>query len=310
MVAESLAVLSGRKGLVGAHRARRSWSLRRPGGLLAALALVVAACAAQPAADLEGIAAVRSPAPTVLPRVVLPPPAARMDYQLGGAYRPPAGTRVVERDRSEAPAVGTYGICYLNGYQTQPEENRWWLARHPDLLLRDRSGRTVEDPGWPGELLFDTSTAARRAALAQVEYAWIDGCARAGHRAVEADNLDSWTRSRGLLRQDGNLALARLLNRRAHLRGLASAQKNTPELAAQGRRLGFDLAVAEECGVYDECTAYTRAYGALVLEVEYTDNGRTAFARSCASAAGRRSIVLRDRLLTTPGRSGYAYRAC
>ena len=244
------------------------------------------------------------------PRVVLPPAAARADYQLGGAYPPPAGTRIVERDRSARPAALAYGICYLNGYQTQPQENRWWKVMHPSLLLHDNAGRTVEDPGWPGELLLDTSTSAKRASIAKVEYSWVDGCARFGFSAIEADNLDSWTRSRGLLRPDGNVALARLLNAHAHLRGLASAQKNTPELASQGRRLGFDLAVAEECGVYDECSAYTRAYGPRVIEVEYTDNGRVAYDKSCVAAAGTRSILLRDRLLTAPGDDGYAYRSC
>lgn len=243
-------------------------------------------------------------------RVLLPPAAGRADYQLGGSYPPPSGTRIVERDRSARPAAHAYGVCYLNGYQTQPEQNRWWTAQHPGLLLRDKVGRTVEDPGWPDELLLDTSTSTKRATIAQIEAGWIDGCARAGFLAVEADNLDSWTRSRGLLHPDGNMALARLLNAHAHAKGLANAQKNTPELAAQGRRLGFDFAVAEECGVFHECAAYTRAYGGRVIEVEYTDNGRAAYITSCAAASGSRSILLRDRQLITPGGDGYAYQSC
>lgn len=253
---------------------------------------------------------VRLVEPAAGPRVVLPPAAAQADYQLGGAYDPPAGTRIVERDRVARPTPGSYGICYFNGYQTQPAENGWWRAAHPDLLLRDSAGRTVEDAGWPGELILDTSTTAKQAEIAAVEYGWVDGCARAGFLAIEADNLDSWTRSRGLLREDGNVALARLLNSRAHQRGLASAQKNTPELAAQGRRLGFDFAVAEECGVYDECAAYTAVYGPRVIEVEYTDNGQDAYHRSCAADAAKRSIMLRDRLLTALGSDGYVYQSC
>ena len=244
------------------------------------------------------------------PRVVLPPPAARADYQLGGAYDPPAGTKIVERDRAARPAPGACGVCYFNGYQTQAAETSWWTRTHRDLLLHDSKGRSVQDPGWPGELLLDTSTAAKRAGIVAVEYGWVEGCARAGYRAVEADNLDSWTRSRGLLRPDGNVALARLLNTRAHQLGMATAQKNTPELAAQGHRLGFDFAVAEECGVYDECAAYTAAYGLRVIEVEYTDNGQDAYDRSCAADAGKRSIVLRDRQLLTPGSAGYIHQSC
>ena len=53
-------------------------------------------------------------------------------------------------------------------------------------------------------------------------------------------------------------------------RGLSEARRNalphtrmgTPELARIGQtRIGFDFAVAEECAVYHECSAYTRAYG-------------------------------------------------
>ena len=79
----------------------------------------------------------------------------------------------------------------------------------------------------------------------------------------------------------------------AHDAGLAIAQKNTPEL--DGRALGFDFAVAEECEVYRECAAYTDVYGSAVVEVEYTDNGRRAYARACKERAGEHPIQLRDR---------------
>jgi hypothetical protein len=97
---------------------------------------------------------------------VTPPPAnGPFDYQLGGAYPPPAGTRIVTRDRTDSPQPGVYSICYVNAFQTQPGELRWWRARHRSLLLR-RHGREVHDPGWPGEVLLDTSTARNRAGLA------------------------------------------------------------------------------------------------------------------------------------------------
>ncbi len=38
--------------------------------------------------------------------VPLPPVNAKVDYQLGGAYTPPAGVTVVSRDRTESPAPG------------------------------------------------------------------------------------------------------------------------------------------------------------------------------------------------------------
>ena len=82
-------------------------------------------------------------------------------------------------------------------------------------------------------------------------------CARKGFDAVELDNLDSWTRFDDTPREGdvpfgkgAAIAYAARLIRRAHRRGLAAAQKNTTQIR---RRIGFDFAIAEECGVYDEC---------------------------------------------------------
>ena len=244
------------------------------------------------------------------PRVTPPPPNGAFDYQLGRAYPPPAGTRIVIRDRSESPVPGLYSVCYVNAFQTQPGELRAWRARHRRLLLQ-RGGREVRDPGWPGEVLHDTSTEHRRAANARIVNRWIDGCARKGFQAVEPDNLDSWTRSRGRLTRADNFRLARRLIRHAHARGLAIAQKNAAEASATGRRLGFDFAVAESCQAYDECDAYTRAYGTAVLEVEYADEGGVAgFERACTARGASISITYRDRDLVGPGDPGYVHRDC
>lgn len=243
------------------------------------------------------------------PRVVLPPADGRFDYQLGGAYPPPARTAIVERDRTVAPFPGSYGICYVNAFQTQPEDLWWWEAHHPRVLLAGADGY-VEDPDWPGEVLFDTSTRAKRAELLSVIGPWIDGCATRGYRAVEPDNLDSFTRSEGRLTAGTNTAFAALLVAHADARGLAVAQKNTAELASTLHTIGFDVAVAEECQVYRECDAYTAVYGLHVLEVEYTDNGLDAFTAACQARRGRISIVLRDRDLVAAGDPGYAYSSC
>ena len=87
------------------------------------------------------------------------PAGGRFDYQLGGAYPPAAAVTIVARDRGAAPAEGLYSICYVNAFQTQPEEAAWWRKNHPDLLLRTEGGGEVEDKNWQGEYLFDTSTA-------------------------------------------------------------------------------------------------------------------------------------------------------
>src|SRR5262245_46420773 len=52
--------------------------------------------------------------------VALPPAHAKFDYQIGGAYAPPSGVRVVSRDHDAQPASGLYNICYVNAFQAQP----------------------------------------------------------------------------------------------------------------------------------------------------------------------------------------------
>ena len=253
-----------------------------------------------------------APAPAAGPRrgVTLPPAGGRADYQLGGGYPPATGVQIVTRDRTDRPRPGSYNICYVNAFQTQPEQNGWWRAHARTLLLHDGQGREVTDPAWPGEVLLDTRTPATRGALTRIIGAWIDGCAHSGDLAVEPDNLDSWTRSRGLLRQGDNVAFARRLTARAHADALAIAQKNTAELGGQGPAIGFDFAVVEECQVYDECDAYTSVYGRRVIEVEYSDSGRAAFDTACRVRRGRASIVYRDRQLTRPGDPDHVYAAC
>ncbi|MFC9916245.1 endo alpha-1,4 polygalactosaminidase [Streptomyces sp. NPDC059862] len=236
-----------------------------------------------------------------------PPPAhGAFDYQLGGAYEPPAGTRTVVRDREARPAKGVYSVCYVNAFQAQPQELSWWRKRHDDLLLHDREGAEIVDQDW-GEALLDISTSAKRSRLAVIVGEWIDSCAVDGFQAVEPDNLDSYTRSEGLLDRRDAAAFAELLADRAHASGLAVAQKNTAELTSQDKRIGFDFAVAEECGRHDECGVYEEAYGPHVLAVEY----RAAdFDATCKHWGHKLSVLLRDRDLRRADEHGYLYRAC
>jgi hypothetical protein len=274
------------------------------------LGLLLTACAARaetpdPQATPATSSSTPSPAASATPAPL--PTDAVVDYQLGGAYRPADDVTVVVRDRTEAPDPARYSVCYVNAFQTQPGALRWWTKHHPSLLLK-RNGPLVRDPGWPDEVLLDQRTRARRAAIAKVVGGWFRGCARAGYRAIEADNLDAWTRSKGLVTRAQTVATARLLVREAHAAGLAIGQKNTPDV--DGRRLGFDFAVAEECEVYRECGAYTRLYGPAVVEIEYTDNGRKAYTRACTARAGDHPILLRDRDVVPRGTRGYVFRHC
>lgn len=243
---------------------------------------------------------------------VSPPPVdASVDYQLGGAYAPAAGVTVVTRDVTSTPSPGRYGICYINAFQTQPGTRSWWAANHPSLLLRDAEGRLVADPDWPDETLLDTSTSAKRRELLAVADIWLARCAATGFRAVEPDNLDSWTRSRGRLTMRNNAGFAAALVAHGHARGLAVAQKNDVDMLALRSVTRFDFAVVEECQVYAECSAYTKVYGRHVIEIEYSDaGGRANFQKACAARGSQISIVYRDRDLVVRGKPGYVFATC
>ena len=93
--------------------------------------------------------------------------------------------------------------------------------------------------------------------------------------------------------------------------GSRSRQKNAVEISHAGRtEVGFDFAIAEECAVYRECSGYTAAYGRHVIEVEYTDNPRSAYARACRARGGEISIILRDRDVRPPSSPAYRYQHC
>ena len=235
----------------------------------------------------------------------LPPVDAAVDYQLGGAYDPPPGVRIVARDRNAAPAAGLYNICYVNGFQVQPDEEQVWLDDHPDLILRDGDGDPVIDADWD-EMLIDVGTPEKRTAVAAIVGGWIAGCADAGYAAIEIDNLDSFTRSQGLLTEANAIAAMRLFADAAHARDLAAAQKNSAELVGRKADMATDFVVSEECNRYSECGDYTAAYGDHVIVIEYR---QVDFNAGCAAFPGL-SIVLRDRNLVTPGSAGYVYAGC
>lgn len=209
-----------------------------------------------------------------------------VDYQLGGASRPADNVGIVVRDRNARPAAGRYSVCYVNGFQTQPDERRFW--RHRMGLVLRRGGRPVVDEAW-GEWLLDIRTRAKRARLARIVEQWTKGCARDGFDAVEYDNLDSFSRSHGMVRRRHAIAFARLLVRGAHRAGLAAGQKNMA--GYDGTKIGFDFVVAESCGRWDECGRYVSSYGDQVLAVEYRARD---FRVACREIGPRVPVVLRD----------------
>jgi len=216
------------------------------------------------------------------------------------------------RDSTARPLEGAYNICYLSGFQTQPDEAEYWRTEHPDLLLRE-GATPVVDPDWPDEFVLDPSAPQQRQGILAVVGPRIDACASAGFQAVEFDNLDSWARFDGIDRT-GALELARAYAVRAHRAGLAAAQKNTVELGADGRDLiGFDFAITESCVAWDECGAYADVYGDRVLDIEYpgelADAGMT-FEHVCASSDRAPLTILRDRDLVPRGAKGHVFDEC
>lgn len=269
--------------------------------LVTVLAAAATACSSRAAPDRSD--------PTTHSSVSLPPVHGRFSYQISGAYPPPAGVSIVDRDHTDAADPTRFSICYVNAYQAQADAVDWWRAHHPDLLLRDAAGQLVVDEDWE-EPLLDVSTPGRRNALLAVVGGWLDECAKRGYRAVEADNLDSFTRSHGRLSAADALDFGRLLAARAHRHKLSLGQKNAGELSTQAHRAGFDFAIAEECQVYAECDAYTTGYGQAFIEIEYTDQPIAAFDTACRLRGATTSVVLRDRQVSTPDDSAHTERWC
>ncbi|CAL9591586.1 hypothetical protein SUDANB145_05236 [Streptomyces sp. enrichment culture] len=235
--------------------------------------------------------------------VTLPPAGAGFDYQIGGAYTPPAGVEVVTRDHEDAPADGLYNICYVNAFQTQPGATDEWKG----LLLEDADGNVVYDDEWAGEAVLDITTEDNRKAIAEKVGGWIDDCAAKGYQAVEPDNFDTYDRFSDLLDASQAQDLIQRLAARAHAAGLAIAQKNTADLAENRVANGLDFAVAEECGKYEECDTYTEAFDDHVIVIEYDDEG---MANACAGWGDTLSIVKRDYDVTTPGSGEYVRETC
>ncbi|SEQ28123.1 Glycoside-hydrolase family GH114 [Lentzea albida] len=274
----------------------------RPAWVVLVSIALLAGCSGQEAA----------PAPTA-PRagVALPPSPAVLDYQLGAAYPPPAGVTLVARDSTASPAPGVHNVCYVNGFQTQPQDRELWLTRRGHLVLKDSGGEPVIDPEWPDELLVDTSSPSNRDELARLVGESITRCADRGFQSVEIDNLDSYSRSGDRLTAEHNLAFAALLSARAHDRGLPIGQKNSAEISRRAHdEVGFDFAVTEECHAFNECSTYTDVYGAHVMDVEYTDNLRGTFAGACADPATPRTTTLRDRGLVGPENPDHVFQHC
>jgi len=285
----------------GRRRPAPPHSARRGG-----IALVAVVCAA---VGMAGCAT--GTARTDAPGTADPFPAdVVFDYQLGGGYEPAPGVGGVVRDSTDVPHPDLYSVCYVNGFQSQPADRESWLAE-PDLVLTDDEGAPIIDENWPDELILDISTPQRRDRVAARIGESIAACAAGGFRAVEIDNLDAYTRSRGRIDVEDALDLAARYAGQAHGAGLLIGQKNAAELGPRGREdAGFDFAVAEECASFDECDAYRDVYADAVIDIEYADDSGLDFAAVCDDASAPYSTILRDRDLTPAGDPAHVFAAC
>lgn len=234
----------------------------------------------------------------------LPPVNAKFDYQLGGPYTPPTGVSVLSRVRNTTPAAGIYNICYVNGFQIPSEDESFWLGSHPDLILRD-NGTPVVDPQ-TNEMFLDITLAEKRSALSAIIGNRILECAQNSFHAVEIGNLDTYTRSQGLLLEQQAVYLMKMYADTAHALGRPIAQKNAPALVARKAEIGTDFAIVEECNRDNNCETYKTGYGDNVLVIEYRQED---FEAGCAAYPSW-SIVLRDQNFVTPQDAAYVYDDC
>ncbi len=234
------------------------------------------------------------------PTVELPPTDTWFDYQIGGAYSPHSRVGIVSRDWYDAEAEpGLYNICYVNAFQAQPAGSG--NSARADLLENWPSDALlgVQDQTWDEEVIDIRSEYSRRVAFNHVKQ-MIDTCVEKGFDAVEFDNLDTYYRFPNFISMDHAVAYARMLNDYSHQRGLASAQKNSAELIADGshRKAGFDFALVEQCSVYNECGVFADAYDNNVLAVEYR---RQAFNNGCGNPRWDFPFVLVENSSSAPG---------
>lgn len=265
------------------------------------------------------------------------------DYQLYGRYQSDPRVSIVSsnagiRADPSLPAAqdapvdrSLYNICYLNAFQTQPEDNQFWTNQANAHLVLMNGGEAVEDKRWRGEYLFDISTPEKRAELIALQKRWLTWCRDAGFKAVEPDNIDSYERSEGLLTIDHAFEFMKAWAAEAHALGLAVAQKNSAEWVDAGdgveplaTGVGFDFALVEECQLTGECAPLIAYYGPeRVLEVEYwydtadSSSGVTVeafnkdhFVAACTDHGQNTRIVLRNRDVRPAGKNGFVFELC
>ena len=113
---------------------------------------------------------------------------------------------------------------------------------------------------------------------------------------MEYDNLDSFTRSRGLVTRPTPGASRAARAAGATPQGSPPPRRTGPQW--DGTVVGYDFAISEQCAQYRECTSYVDTYGAHVLAVEYRSR---PFRRACRSWSDQLAVLRRDVPLAADG---------
>ncbi len=225
------------------------------------------------------------------------------DYQLDKAYPPQQNVAVVVRDKSELPAIGLYNVCYINGFQTQPNEGNdpHWNDEF-ELKLKDADGNDVEDDRWK-EFVLDIRTQPKRKRLVEIIARWIAKCAQNGFDAVEIDNMDTYLRT-DLIQPEHNIAVMRDIIKIAKGMGLDVAQKNALDIA---NSLEADFVIAERCSKYDICDDYINRFPGRTFIVEYE---KRRFEEACRDFGNKALVIHRDVNLKPKGHADHIYQQC
>jgi hypothetical protein len=197
-----------------------------------------------------------------------PAPTDSVQVQLSGTVDTSVEADVFYVDGDETPRAtvdalhdkGAHVVCYMSGGSW--ENYRRDARRFPERVL----GRRLE--GWPNERWLDVR---KTKVLLPIMERRLDRCAAKGFDAADFDNVDGYQNKSGFpLTGRDQLRYDRALARAAHARGLSASLKN--DVGQVGRLAGaFDMALNEQCLVYDECGRY-KAFidaGKAVFHIEY-----------------------------------------
>ena len=220
-----------------------------------------------------------------------------VDYQLGGDNDPPAKVGIVSATGPSRPRRGATMSVTSTASRPSPTRSASGATPGAGPARRERpaGGRRGlgRDPARHPH-------AGQAQALADIVGGWIRGC---GARRLRGDRARQPRLVHPQRRADqpsDRRCVRRRLAKHAHHEGLAAGQKNLAGF--DGTAIGYDFAVAEECGRYDECQRVRRRLRRPGPDDRYRFED---FAETCTAYGATHAVVLRDRDLRPDGVHGW-----